>query len=81
MISIFKKQNGMNIVGQGWKIILFMLPSLIAAIWVHRYLPQIAALSESFSFIKPLGYVLLPIGLILWGAAVIQLMMAFPKGN
>ena len=30
MLNIFKKQNGMNIVGQGGKIILFMLPSLIA---------------------------------------------------
>ena len=30
--NIFRKQNGMNIVGQGGKIILFMLPSLIAAI-------------------------------------------------
>jgi hypothetical protein len=44
MINIFKKQNGMSIVGQGGKIILFMLPSLIAAILVQTYLPQIAAL-------------------------------------
>ena len=43
MLNIFKKQNVMNIVGQGGKIILFMLPSLIAAIVVHTYLPQIAA--------------------------------------
>ena len=59
MISIFKKQNGMNIVGQGGKIILFMLPSLIAAIWVHLYVPKIAALPASISSIKPVGYVLL----------------------
>ena len=81
MINIIKKQNGMNIVGQGGKIILFMLPSLIAAIWVHWYLPQIAALPESVDFIKPVGYVLLPLGLILWGAAVIQLMTGFSKGK
>ncbi len=81
MINIFKKQNEMNIVGQGGKIILFMLPSLIAAIWVHVYLPQIAALPESISFIKPVGYVFLLLGLILWGAAVIQLMMGFSKGK
>lgn len=68
MISIFKKQNGMSIVGQGGKIILFMLPSLIAAILVQTYLPQIAALPESISFIKPVGYLLLLLGLILWGA-------------
>ena len=81
MINILKKQNGMNIIGQGGKIILFMLPSLIAAIWVHRYLPRFAALPKSISFIKPIGYVLLILGLILWGAAVIQLMMGFSKGN
>jgi protein-S-isoprenylcysteine O-methyltransferase Ste14 len=81
MINILRKQHGMSIVGQGGKIILFMLPSLIAAIWVHTYSPQIAALPRSISFIQPLGYVLLPIGLILWGAAVIQLMMGFSKGK
>jgi protein-S-isoprenylcysteine O-methyltransferase Ste14 len=81
MINIFQKQHGMNIVGQGGKIILFMLPSLIAAIWVHTYLPQIAALPESLSFIKPVGYLLLLPGLILWGTAVIQLMAGFSEGK
>lgn len=81
MINVFKKQHGMNIVGQGGKIILFMLPSLIAAIWVHKYAPDIAALPESLGFIKFLGYVLLIPGLILWGSAVIQLLMGFSKGK
>jgi protein-S-isoprenylcysteine O-methyltransferase Ste14 len=81
MMNIFKKQNGMNIVGQGGKIILFMLPSLIAAILVHAYLPQIAALPKSIRFIKLVGYLLLLPGLILWGAAVIQLLTGFSKGK
>ena len=81
MINIFKQQNGMNIVGQGGKIILFMLPSLIAAILVHVYFPHFAAMPESLSFIKLVGYVLLPLGLILWGTAVIQLMTGFSKGK
>ena len=81
MINILKRQNGMSIVGQGGKIILFMLLSLIAAIWVHANLPQLAALPESISFIKPLGYFLLLPGLILWGTAVIQLIMGFSKGK
>src|SRR5512143_2191304 len=80
-INILKKQNGMTIVGQGGKIILFMLPSLVAAILVHAYLPQIAALPASLSFIRPVGYVLLPLGLILWGTAVIQLLTGFSKGK
>ena len=81
MMNIFKKQNGMNIVGQGEKIILFMLPSLIAAILVHRYLPRIAALPQSIDFVKPMGYLLLLPGLILWGTAVIQLLVGFSKGK
>jgi protein-S-isoprenylcysteine O-methyltransferase Ste14 len=81
MMNILKKQNGMNIVGQGGKIILFMLPSLIAAIGVHTYLPQIAALPEGIRFIKPVGYLLLIPGLILWGTAVVQLMTGFSQGK
>lgn len=81
MINIFQKQNGMNIVGQGGKIILFMLPSLIAAICVHVYYPAVAALPESLSIIKFLGYVLIIPGLILWGMAVTQLLMGFSKGK
>ena len=80
-MNILKKQNGMNIVGQGGKIILFMLPSLIAAILVHTYLPKIAALPQSISFIKPVGYLLLLLGLVLWGTGVIQLMIGFSKGK
>ena len=81
MINILKRQHGMSIVGQGGKIILFMLPCLIAAIWIHAYLPQFAALPESIRFIKPLGYVLLIPGLILWATAVIQLLVGFSKGE
>jgi protein-S-isoprenylcysteine O-methyltransferase Ste14 len=81
MTNIFKKHNGMNIVGQGGKIILFTLPSLIAAIWVHTHSPQIAALPESIRFVRPVGYLLILPGLTLWGAAVIQLMTGFSKGE
>lgn len=81
MINILKKQNGMNIIGQGGKIILFTLPSFIAAILVDLYLPQIAALPESLSYFQPLGYLLLIPGLILWGTAVVQLLTAFSKGK
>ena len=42
MIHILKKQNGMTIVGQGGNILLFMLPSLIAAVWLHPYFPRVA---------------------------------------
>ncbi len=81
MINIFKAQNGMNIVGQGGKIILFMLPSLIAAILAHIYVPQIAALPGQLDFLQPVGYLLLVPGLILWGTAVTQLLTGFPQGK
>jgi len=81
MLNILKEQHGMNIVGQGGKIILFTLPSLIGAILVHTYLPPIAALPASLSFIQPVGYILLVPGVILWGTAVVQLLTGFPKGK
>lgn len=81
MLNILKQQNGMNIVGQGGKIILFTLPSLIGAIVVHRYFPLIAALPGSFGLFKLLGYVLLVPGLVFWGTAVIQLLVGFPQGK
>ncbi|HOG45831.1 MAG TPA: methyltransferase [Anaerolineae bacterium] len=81
MSGIFRKQNGMNIVGQGGKIILFVLPSLIAAILVHTRFPHIAALPERVSFVRPVGYLLLLPGLALWGTAVIQLLAGFSKGQ
>ncbi|HLO30948.1 MAG TPA: isoprenylcysteine carboxylmethyltransferase family protein [Anaerolineales bacterium] len=81
MINILQRQNGMTIIGQGGKIIFFMLPSLVAAILVHVYFPKIGALPASISFIKPVGYLLLLLGLILWGAAVIQLLTGFSRGK
>ncbi len=81
MINILHRQHGMSIVGQGGKIILFMLPSLIAAILVHTYFPKIAALPESVSFLKPAGFVFLVPGLVLWAAAIFQLLTGFSKGQ
>lgn len=71
----------MNIIGQGGKIILFTFPSFIAAVIVHIYLPVFAALPHSISFIKPMGYILLLVGLILWGMALIQLLSGFFQGK
>lgn len=79
MLGILKRQKGMNIVGQGGKIILFMLPSLIAAILVQRHLPRSAALPSGLVWLKPIGYALLVAGLVFWGTAVIQLVRGFPR--
>ena len=81
MIGILRKHHGMNIVGQGGKIILFMLPALVAAIWAHSALPRVAALPEGLGFSKILGYLWLIPGLVLWGMAVAQLLTGFPRGK
>ena len=76
-----RKWNGMSIVGQSGRIVLFALPSLIAAVWVHAYLPQITALPRTLSFVKPVGYLWLLLGLILSGTARIQLRKGFSEGE
>ncbi len=81
MLNIFKKQHDMTIIGQGGKIILFMLPALIAAILVHLLLPRVAALPQSLSFLKSIGYALLFLGVALWGTAIVQLLTGFSKGK
>lgn len=81
MLNILKKQNDMSIVGQGGKIILFTLPALVAAILVNIYLPQVAALPKALEFLRPLGYIFLIPGLILWATAVVQLLTGFSHGK
>jgi protein-S-isoprenylcysteine O-methyltransferase Ste14 len=81
MSNLIKNKFGMNIVGQGGKIILFTLPSLIAAILVHSYLPQVAALPAGAGFLRPVGAAWLIPGLFLWGTALVQLLSGFPQGK
>jgi protein-S-isoprenylcysteine O-methyltransferase Ste14 len=81
MINILKKHNEMNIIGQGGKIILFTLPSLIAALLVHIYFPRLAGLPAGISLTKPVGYIFLLPGLALWVTAVTQLLVGFSKGK
>jgi protein-S-isoprenylcysteine O-methyltransferase Ste14 len=80
MANLIKNQKGMNIVGQGGKIIIFMLPSLILSVWAQKHLLRIAMLPESFDLLRTLGYILIVPGIILWGSAVIQLTTGFSKG-
>ncbi len=81
MATIFQKQHGMNIVGQGGIIILFMLPSLVAAIWVDVSGFDFAGLPDSVSFLQYIGYVLLGVGIVFWATAIVQLLTGFPKGT
>ena len=80
-MNIIKNQKGLNLVGQGGKIILFTLPFVFILILVHQYFPEFASLPGNIGFIKPVGYIFLIPGIILWVTGVIQLLIEFPKGK
>lgn len=81
MPNIFSTFKGMNIIGQGGKIILFMLPSLVAAIWLQNRHPQLVALPRLFIVFIPLGYLMLGLGFMFWLCAVVQLLVGFTHGS
>lgn len=80
-MKLLDKKHGMNIVGQGGKIILFMLPSLIAAIIVQHYHAEVVQFPKSVGFLKFAGYAVMLAGLVFWGTAVTQLITGFSKGH
>lgn len=80
-MGIIKNQKEMNIIGQGGKIILFMLPFLVGAIWAHLRFPEITSFPEGWGFLKYPGYILLIMGVGLWATGVTQLLIEFPKGK
>lgn len=81
MIKLIKAGNGMNIVGQGGKIILFTLPAAAAALWLQMKFPALAALPQALGFLRPAGFVLLAPGAALWAGGLVQLLAAFSKGR
>jgi protein-S-isoprenylcysteine O-methyltransferase Ste14 len=81
MLRLFKANNGMNIVGQGGKIILFTIPAAVIAILIHHFRPRVAALPSEWTIVRPVGNVLLFFGILLWMTGVIQLLIGFPKGK
>ena len=80
-MKIFNNEKGLNIVGQGGKIILFTLPFLLILILIHRFLPELASLPESIKYLKSVGYIFLIPGILLWATGIIQLLIEFPKSN
>ncbi len=78
---IKNQQNGMNIFGQGSHIVRTTLPFLIIAIVCHVFLSDFSSLPASLSIVKPAGYLFLSIGILLWVAGLVQLLIFFPKGK
>lgn len=81
MSNIFMSQNGMNIIGQGGKIMLSACPFIIVAVVIHTSAPQVASLPPALDFIKPVGYIIILPGITLWLTGVVQLLIWFPRGK
>ena len=80
-MKLFNADNGMNIVGQGAKIMLFAFPAAVASVAVHFYMPAVAQLPVPPAILMPTGIVFLILGIALWLPAVVQLLIGFPKGK
>jgi protein-S-isoprenylcysteine O-methyltransferase Ste14 len=80
-MKLFKADNGMNIIGQGAKILLVAFPAALAAVWLHTYAPDSAALPLSRVILLPLGICFLILGVALWATSVAQLLIGFPQGK
>jgi protein-S-isoprenylcysteine O-methyltransferase Ste14 len=80
LMVFFRRQNGLHLAGQGPKIFLFTLPSLLASLYLQIKHYGFAELPQDWTFLVPIGWVLFTIGFIYWGVAVVQLLRAFPKG-
>jgi protein-S-isoprenylcysteine O-methyltransferase Ste14 len=81
MLRLIKAENGMNIFGQGARIMLFTLPAVAGAIAVHWYAPNLVEIPLSRSILVPLGAALVLCGIVLWLTAVVQLLRGFPRGK
>jgi protein-S-isoprenylcysteine O-methyltransferase Ste14 len=80
-MKLFKADNGMNIVGQGAKIMMFALPAVFAAIALHLRFPDVAKIPLPSTALFAAGVVLIVPGVALWATAVLQLLVSFPKGK
>ena len=78
---LLKADNGMNIFGQGPRIMLFTAPAAAAAVMAHLVAPGLVRIPLPASLLTSLGEVLLLLGLMLWLTALEQLLTGFPRGK
>jgi protein-S-isoprenylcysteine O-methyltransferase Ste14 len=78
---LFRADNGMNIVGQGGRIMLVTMPALAAAMIAHLNVPDLVRIPLPRSVLAPPGVALAVPGLALWLTAVVQLLVGFPRGK
>lgn len=78
---LLRAENGMNIVGQGGRILLLTAPVLAAAVAIRGLAPGLVRLPIAQGFLTPIGAVLFLAGVALWAAAVAQLVAGFAQGR
>lgn len=81
MLKIFFADNGMNIVGQGMKIMLLAVPFAAIAFWLAIKMPDVVRIPGPGNYRIIAGLVFLVPGLALWLSAVTQLLIGFPQGK
>ncbi|HOX47376.1 MAG TPA: isoprenylcysteine carboxylmethyltransferase family protein [Myxococcota bacterium] len=81
MLKLLKAENGMNIIGQGARIILFTVPAVVGAVMAQLYVPELVQIPLPGSISIPLGIALLVPGVALWLAAMAQLLLGFSRGK
>jgi protein-S-isoprenylcysteine O-methyltransferase Ste14 len=79
MQRLIKASNGMNIFGQGPWIMLFTLPAAAGAVAAHLLVPDLTRIPLPGSVLSLSGAALLVVGLVMWGTAVAQLLLGFPR--
>lgn len=80
-MNLLNSANGMDIFGQGRKIIIVTLPSILFSVLMQIYLPNAVSLPGNHAAYVPLGIALLSAGLLLWIVGMAQLLIQFPKGK
>jgi protein-S-isoprenylcysteine O-methyltransferase Ste14 len=81
IMALLKADNGMNLVGQGPRIILFAIPAAALAVALQQTSPGVAALPLPQGPMTALGLLFITAGLALWLTAMVQLLNGFPKGK
>jgi protein-S-isoprenylcysteine O-methyltransferase Ste14 len=81
MLKILRADNGMNIIGQGMKIMLFAAPFAAVAVWLAMRMPDVVRIPGPGNFRTIAGLIFLVPGLALWLSAVMQLLIGFPQGK
>jgi len=81
MLRPFRAANGMNILGQGGWILLFTVPAVAGAVAAHLCAPDFVRIPLPDKVLLSLGVVIAVPGVALWLAAVVQLLVGFPRGK